>query len=1342
MIHWITAWLWGERFPRRITLLLATILALVGTGISANGALAAPPPPVQHFYIPLPEDQIFHALRAIYPGNQSCPAFGENVTNPINTYISISAVSDQTIIYYDHWEDGFEIDVTRPQQATTEIWGDGNNANGAAPGVAGDIIMADTVIVLENAVNTGTLAAVIDFDGGDRVSASNVIAMTRAAWATGSSTLLAGALEVYDTNSWGTTFEAPVGENVALSQLFEYASISVMAAEDNTTLFVDFDGDGQEDGFTVIDQGQAYHIDGGINAGSRIRATAPVQASLVTGDICSNYESRWFVLFPTERWSNSYYNPVGTPIGDGTTVFLYNKESTPLSVQWETASGAQPPIAIGPRNTGHVVVPNASGSHFYTADGTPFMAVAAIDSDGPEGVNAKADWGFTLVPERMLTQQIMVGWGPGRDPLSSVRPTENGSPVWVMPVLTNGAAGPVNICIDYDGDAVGPQTDSFGTGYDRKVTLNALQSTTIFDPDGDQTGMILYVCDMPVGSFTNYKITAAWGQQPDVASADAPGLDLGTTAPPAASFAVGKAAELAVDADGDDAFSPGDTILYSILIRNTARIPIDNVIIRDETPEHTSYVAESTRFDNNGTITPLPDDGTGTPMPLDGNGVNLGTLPVNGLFTVTFQVLLDQDWPVGVDRVRNTAVVNANNEEKRATIETPVDLDPVLTLEKSTNGVDADTPTGPYLRVGDPVTWTYVVRNTGQVTATMIRLTDNITGVVPSYVEGDINSDGQLAPGEVWRYVATGVATAGQYSNLGTVQGMAPDGEEVSAQDPSHYFGATPAIEIVKQASQTLVQPESSVTYTFTVYNRGNVPLANVIVSDDHCAPVAPLLSNGNNRGDLNGDSQLGLAEQWLYSCTALLTVDTTNVATVTATDPTGTPVTDQDEAFVEVRTSGIHLVKMASSSWVTSGTTVVYTFTVTNIGDDPLRQVTVVDDKCSPVTYVDGDVNGDEILDLSESWRYRCAAVITEATTNIGIATGIDSFGQTVTDQDTVTVKINRIYLPIIVVPEPPPDPCPAPVGCPLAVDHPKGIAVDVERDLIYMTSRDSNQLVAVAVYSNTIVAQAATGAEPWGVVYNAATDRIYVSNYASSDLWVYDAATFTVVAKITVEGTPTLMALLPDLDTVLVTVRAGSRVAVVQGLALVADLPAGGSGPYGIAADPVNNRAFVSHRDSRHLSVVQQVGDNWEAKAMALLPEGTTPFAVAYDPTIKRLYVATAVATNGSTEWFVEIWKPELNALWGREATLRVGNGGALDSPAVGGTGLAVNPQTGHVFNANTADGTLSVINGPLQRVIATVASGSDPFAVAVNPASGVVFVGLREGNALVKIDDDFIP
>ena len=48
-----------------------------------------------------------------------------------------------------------------------------------------------------------------------------------------------------------------------------------------------------------------------------------------------------------------------------------------------------------------------------------------------------------------------------------------------------------------------------------------------------------------------------------------------------------------------------------------------------------------------------------------------------------------------------------------------------ITVMKYTNGDDADTTPGPSIAVGDPVTWTYVIENTGDATLTDVTLTDD-----------------------------------------------------------------------------------------------------------------------------------------------------------------------------------------------------------------------------------------------------------------------------------------------------------------------------------------------------------------------------------------------------------------------------------------------------------------------------------------------------------------------------------------------------------------------------------------------------------------------------------------
>jgi hypothetical protein len=48
--------------------------------------------------------------------------------------------------------------------------------------------------------------------------------------------------------------------------------------------------------------------------------------------------------------------------------------------------------------------------------------------------------------------------------------------------------------------------------------------------------------------------------------------------------------------------------------------------------------------------------------------------------------------------------------------------------------------------------------------------------------------------------------------------------------------------------------------------------------------------------------------------------------------------------------------------------------------------------------------------------------------------------------------------------------------------------------------------------------------------------------------------------------------------------------------------------------------------------------------------------------------------------------------------------------------------------------------VINGNSETVLTTTAIGADPFPVAINTRTNVLFVGLRSKNALIKIDDSF--
>jgi hypothetical protein len=89
----------------------------------------------------------------------------------------------------------------------------------------------------------------------------------------------------------------------------------------------------------------------------------------------------------------------------------------------------------------------------------------------------------------------------------------------------------------------------------------------------------------------------------------------------------------------------------------------------------------------------------------------------------------------------------------------------------------------------------------------------------------------------------------------------------------------------------------------------------------------------------------------------------------------------------------------------------VTYTYVVTNVGDTALSNVSVVDDKCAPVSFVGGDTDVDLELDLLETWTFTCTTTLTVTTTNTAVAEGcaLDDQEQEVcvTDADQATVTV-----------------------------------------------------------------------------------------------------------------------------------------------------------------------------------------------------------------------------------------------------------------------------------------------------------------------------------------------
>jgi len=328
--------------------------------------------------------------------------------------------------------------------------------------------------------------------------------------------------------------------------------------------------------------------------------------------------------------------------------------------------------------------------------------------------------------------------------------------------------------------------------------------------------------------------------------------------------------------------------------------------------------------------------------------------------------------------------------------------DPSIHVEKTPS--ETSLPVG-----GGSVTYTYVVTNTGNVPLTNVTVSDDKCSPV-DYVSGDTDGDSKLDLTESWTFSCTTDLTA---TTTNTAVAAGYDGEDQVTDDDQATVTVepnAPDIHVDKSAStDSLPAGGGEVTYTYEVTNTGNVPLSNVSVTDDKCAPV------GYVSGDTNTNDELDLTETWTYTCTTTITESTTNTALATGHDGE-TEVTDTDDKTVTVapaeKVPGISIDKTASVTTIVAGEDITYSYLVTNTGDIDLDPVTVSDDNGTP-----GDTSDDFTPDcpatkLAVGEHMTCTAVVSGTqvtTTNIAVATGWYGNEESVTDSDDATVTVGE---------------------------------------------------------------------------------------------------------------------------------------------------------------------------------------------------------------------------------------------------------------------------------------------------------------------------------------------
>lgn len=411
----------------------------------------------------------------------------------------------------------------------------------------------------------------------------------------------------------------------------------------------------------------------------------------------------------------------------------------------------------------------------------------------------------------------------------------------------------------------------------------------------------------------------------------------------------------------------GDVITYSYLITNTGNTTLTGLTLTDDKIPGDISV---------GSTTLAPDEWT------------------TGIASYTIQ-----QTDIDSGAVTNTATaaafsgtlpVTATDSERVTANRTPA-----LTIDKS-----ADVSF--YDAVGDVITYSYKITNTGNTNLTGLTVTDDILGIIT--VTPTSLAPGQTATGTASHTIDQPDIDAGSIYNTATATAYFGTESVTDWDDETVTAQQTRSMTIVKTASPaTYDAVRQPINYSYLVTNTGNVTLYNVRVVDDKIdaagEPVIAQLKPG-------ATNAVTVTATYAITQADIDAGFVTNVAY--ATDGTTSSATDT-ETVNAIKKPALYITKTANPASVSTPQDVIYTYVIENTGNTTLYTITVTDDKINGGTPFNVTLSSEGLapgLTATATATYPVTqAHIDAGTAIVNKATAVS--GSTSSNEATATVTI-----------------------------------------------------------------------------------------------------------------------------------------------------------------------------------------------------------------------------------------------------------------------------------------------------------------------------------------------
>jgi uncharacterized repeat protein (TIGR01451 family) len=514
---------------------------------------------------------------------------------------------------------------------------------------------------------------------------------------------------------------------------------------------------------------------------------------------------------------------------------------------------------------------------------------------------------------------------------------------------------------------------------------------------------------------------------------DTYGIDSNETAPfngTSVTTTVGSSPVLSISKTASpNPVSAGGTLTYTLTYTNTGNDDATGVFITDTVPTNTTFVsATSGGAESGGVVT-----------------WNIGILGAGASGSVQMVVQVDSPLPNGTFITNDTYGIDSNETApiNGTPQTTTVGSSPVLSISK--------TASPDPVTAGGTLTYTLDYTNTGNDDATGVFITDTVptNTTFTSATGGGTQSGGVVT----WNIGTLGAGASGSVQMVVQVNSPLPNGTlitnvtygidsnetaPVNGTSVSTTVGSSPVLSISKTASPDPVPAGGTLTYTLNYTNTGNENATGVFITD--AVPANTMFVSATS-----GGTEAGGVVTWnIGTLGAGASGSVQMVVRVNSPLPDGTTITNATYGIDSNQTASVNgtpvnttvtsspvlsISKTASPNPVTAGSTLTYTLTYANTGNEGATGVLITDVVPANTTFVSATAGGTQsggvvtwnisILGAGASGSVQMAVRVNSPLPNGTLITnatyGIDSNETVASTGAAVTTSVSAVVSPII---------------------------------------------------------------------------------------------------------------------------------------------------------------------------------------------------------------------------------------------------------------------------------------------------------------------------------------